>query len=781
MALEDNNDVILSDDQILDDGLAVSTDKDDYAPGSTAFFTASGLEDGASVTFEVEHVSDAGEDGVLGTADDVVIDLGGDGHDSWTVTDGGDGDLDGLANGTVVTSWYVNPDDSAGERFLVSASSGSDTAYATFTDGIGDDAGADVDLTGPAPTTVELDGALFSNDAAGAGTGLINPFVRISTNDPVEEGYNTSDRPLDYDENSSPNFTRDLFYGDIPVVTLYDDEGNAVQYLEFRLDINEPDSGATSYLSLDEVQIYLSNEQVPSGDPGLVDLSDYELVWSLDELDANGEILVDNWIALDYTLQAGSGVSDMIMYVPLSSFEEANFDLNDGTYVTLYSKFGDQDDYVVDGELVADWTNNSGFEEWSVRQFVEVVGIKFNDIDSDGVQDDGEEVMSGWEIRAYIDLDRDGLLDQNEYELGAYATDFTNEFGEFELNFFLDAQIPNNGGHVADAQFIIVEVMQDGWEQGSGGASVLDPSLDTGSEELGPLGYVYDPVKNDLNKTLDGFDFGNYEPTGNITGEKYNDVAGDGAGGTDTPIAGWTIYLFDDTIDTDNSGGLSEAEISAALSTGTPVATTVTNGSGVYYFGDVMVGDYFVIEDMDGPDGNWMPTTTPWHAVTVVGGETFGDEGGEASDFANFEKFDISGTKYTDITGDGLSDDDTGLGGVTIFIDVNGNGLNDDGYSVVTANGTTDDLDGDGVIDDEGFWTFLDLDYTVAGKEIKEITPSGYVQTVGQVGTITDTSATHVITGTSGADQTGLDFANFEKFDISGTKYTDITGDGLSD
>ncbi|MCP6726387.1 hypothetical protein NL526_30480, partial [Klebsiella pneumoniae] len=48
--------------------------------------------------------------------------------------------------------------------------------------------------------------------------------------------------------------------------------------------------------------------------------------------------------------------------------------------------------------------------------------------------------------------------------------------------------------------------------------------------------------------------------------------------------------------------------------------------------------------------------------------------------------------------------------------------------------------------------------------------PDGYVQTLGSAG--------YQIVGTSGHDQTGLDFANFEKFDISGTKYTDANGDG---
>lgn len=83
--------VILSDDEILDDGLSVSTDLDDYAPGSTAEITATGVAVGGTVTFEIDHVSGPGEDGVYGTADDTIVELGGDGHDSWSVTDGGAG------------------------------------------------------------------------------------------------------------------------------------------------------------------------------------------------------------------------------------------------------------------------------------------------------------------------------------------------------------------------------------------------------------------------------------------------------------------------------------------------------------------------------------------------------------------------------------------------------------------------------------------------------------------------------------------------------------------
>ena len=44
--------------------LSVSTDKDDYAPGETATITASGFDEGATVTFEVDHVDGPGDDGL---------------------------------------------------------------------------------------------------------------------------------------------------------------------------------------------------------------------------------------------------------------------------------------------------------------------------------------------------------------------------------------------------------------------------------------------------------------------------------------------------------------------------------------------------------------------------------------------------------------------------------------------------------------------------------------------------------------------------------------------
>ncbi|MBV7554702.1 hypothetical protein KW841_20375 [Pseudomonas sp. PDM28] len=121
----------------------VTTNLKDYAPGSTAIITASGFAAGSTVTLEVDHAVGAGADSVWGTSDDVLDTNTGAGHEPWSVTDGGAGDLDGQVNGSVTTSWYVNPDDSAGATFLLTAAS----AGVDGVIGSGDDAMATTSFT----------------------------------------------------------------------------------------------------------------------------------------------------------------------------------------------------------------------------------------------------------------------------------------------------------------------------------------------------------------------------------------------------------------------------------------------------------------------------------------------------------------------------------------------------------------------------------------------------------------------------------------------------------
>ena len=85
----------------------VITDQLDYVPGDTAQILATGYQFGETIRFQVLH-----NDGTPNT---------GSGHLPWQITDGGARDLDGQRNGQVQTTWYVNPDDSAGSSFILTA------------------------------------------------------------------------------------------------------------------------------------------------------------------------------------------------------------------------------------------------------------------------------------------------------------------------------------------------------------------------------------------------------------------------------------------------------------------------------------------------------------------------------------------------------------------------------------------------------------------------------------------------------------------------------------
>jgi hypothetical protein len=148
----------------------IVTDKSDYPPESTAIFTASGVAVGGTATFTVWHLL-AGADGMIGTADDKAKDdLSGTGL-SWAAVDGSESDLDGVANGVVVTSWYVNLD-AANQAFLLTAAKeGGETVSTVFTDA--------------APVLAIPDSLsnglliLTGNDPAGTGTGIFPAFVQI--------------------------------------------------------------------------------------------------------------------------------------------------------------------------------------------------------------------------------------------------------------------------------------------------------------------------------------------------------------------------------------------------------------------------------------------------------------------------------------------------------------------------------------------------------------------------------------------------------------------------
>ena len=143
--------------------MTVTTDKADYAPGSTATFTVAGVNSGSSVAFQIADL--ASDPGINGIADV---------YTPFKITDGGTGDADGLANGTVVAQWQVPADGRAtGAVLQLTAVSGSQTATTTFSD---------------APNEVVLENQKPGNPESewgidGAGSSNIEGFATdISTN-----------------------------------------------------------------------------------------------------------------------------------------------------------------------------------------------------------------------------------------------------------------------------------------------------------------------------------------------------------------------------------------------------------------------------------------------------------------------------------------------------------------------------------------------------------------------------------------------------------------------
>jgi hypothetical protein len=168
----------------LTPSVSVVTDKPDYQPGASALFTASGFDPQTAVTFAVVDTSV--------TPNQVKR--------NWTVTDGSSADLDATINGSVQTSWYVDPAYSIGASFTVTATAMSEgvmkTATATFTDGSATPDHVSVVWT-PGQRVVSFEGtgtdtpvyeAVFINGARPAATGGSIQSGTLTSGSPIVTG-----------------------------------------------------------------------------------------------------------------------------------------------------------------------------------------------------------------------------------------------------------------------------------------------------------------------------------------------------------------------------------------------------------------------------------------------------------------------------------------------------------------------------------------------------------------------------------------------------------------
>ncbi|MBO1063019.1 MAG: DUF11 domain-containing protein, partial [Aphanizomenon flos-aquae CP01] len=111
-------------DPLPNQDMRVSTDKADYAPGETVKITAGGFAKDSTIQFEIkDDPNDPGDDGEA------------DVYKPFSITDGGAGDLDGIANGQVLAAWGVPTDNNGTGSGTPDALNGTLNLTATDPDG----------------------------------------------------------------------------------------------------------------------------------------------------------------------------------------------------------------------------------------------------------------------------------------------------------------------------------------------------------------------------------------------------------------------------------------------------------------------------------------------------------------------------------------------------------------------------------------------------------------------------------------------------------------------
>jgi hypothetical protein len=187
-------------------------------------------------------------------------------------------------------------------------------------------------------------GLFFTDEVHPAGTGVINSFLRVQHNG-SEQGFNTGARPVQFDEKTDPNFTRNLLLSSVSTKNI-----GGTMYREFFLDVNEQASKEGRYITLDQLEIFTSNTPNLNSYGGVANSGasgGLAGATKIFDLDTGG----DNYVQIDYLVKSsGSGSSDMVFYLPSSLFT--------GQYVYLFSQFGKIDNNS------NKYGSGAGFEEW---------------------------------------------------------------------------------------------------------------------------------------------------------------------------------------------------------------------------------------------------------------------------------------------------------------------------------------------------------------------------------------------------------------------------------
>ncbi|MBK9078705.1 MAG: hypothetical protein IPL91_06005 [Hyphomicrobium sp.] len=717
--------------------LSVITDKLDYAPGEDVTLTISGVTAGGSVTIAIaDDVSDPGDDGDADT------------YSAFTATDGGAGDLDGIANGTIVTTWSVptNGDPNNATLNVAVTDWGSDgalggtddrVATTSFTDAVNaGDVRIDQWSNGPAP------------DADGVG----------AQNEIWQNG-NLNSNSAHYAEGEA-----------VPYRAVVDDlEAGVVYTLVIQWDTLQGSAYALDYLTTYDFSFSGTNhplEPDPVPTTGVTDLSSATVQQVAIASDSQ---LLTGFNTGATTDGLGSGTPSGTQYFTVfgstsnlstgpitynADFSQASTTI---TFTYTGSETNTSDSVVIawGGHIAstAEWNDDPGE---NVETASDISGSPYH-MRLLSIIEDGTTISLGNQDRS---LSADAVTPPPTGSITVVKDALPNDLQDFTFTttgtgltkFTLDDDSGVGGGDATHSNtetftgltsgvYTIDELAVDGWALT--GISIVETGGVANSTFDLATGIVTINLEAGENLTI------TYSNTklASLSGYKYNDLNGDGDRDSgDVGLAGWTIKLL-----------VKDPLTGLYTDTG---KTANTDANGYYEFAGLAPGDYSTEEVQQ--DG-WAQSD-PSSPETLSAGEN--DTTG--NDFGNYQKGKVNGYKYLDINGDGTrdadgvddirgtSDDEGGVAGITIEL------YSKSDLTTVVATTTTNA---------NGFFSFGDLapgDYVV-----KEIVPAGSGTAISTTSEFTIESGDTV--------KLGYVFGNYEETSLNGYKYHDLNADGDRD
>ncbi|MBS4029055.1 MAG: T9SS type A sorting domain-containing protein [Ignavibacteriales bacterium] len=405
-----------------------------------------------------------------------------------------------------------------------------------------------------------------------------------------------------------------------------------------------------------------------------------------------------------------------------------------------------------------------------------ISGFVFNDINSNGTFDSGENGIANWKLRISGTANETTMTDNGgnftfpnlrigNYTVtqilpsgwiqkfpasnGTYAVTISagtistgKNFGNFQLG-IISGKIFNdiNGNGIRESgepglenwKINLTGSATDSMMSDVDGNYIFD-SLQLGSYQVSQTvqsGWIQSLPVSGGNYSVSVFsgtnasnrDFGNYQ-LGSISGIKFEDINGDGVKGTNEPVlSNWKIRL-----------------------NGLRTDSMFTDGNGAYLFNNLAIGNYTVSEVLQ---NGWAQSLPPngQYTLTVTSGLHLTNK-----NFGNYRYASLSGLKWNDINDNGIKDNgEPVLSGWKIYIA----GPKNDS---TTTNGS-------------GHYSFQNL--FVGTYSVSEQVQSGWVKTYPQ--------GNHSITLRSGLDTSQVNFGNFQYGTISGKKWNDLDNDGILD